>query len=90
MDHWLLQYSERLALIPRGLAANLMLNTNPKYVLRNHLGELAIQAANQKDFSVVAQLLQALEHPFDEQPERESFAAFPPDWAASISISCSS
>jgi uncharacterized protein YdiU (UPF0061 family) len=67
-----------------------MLKTNPKYVLRNHLGEMAIQAAKTKDFSVVAQLLQVLERPFDEHPELESFANFPPDWAGSISISCSS
>nr|WP_295785536.1 YdiU family protein [Rhodoferax sp.] len=90
IDAWLLRYSERLTHIPRGLAADLMLATNPKYVLRNHLGELAIQAAKTKDFSVVAQLLQAFEHPFDEQPALESFADLPPDWASGISISCSS
>jgi uncharacterized protein YdiU (UPF0061 family) len=90
IDRWMLQYSERLAHIQRGLAADLMLNSNPKYVLRNHLGELAIQAAKAKDFSVVAQLLQVLEQPFDEHPQFEFFAGFPPDWAGSISISCSS
>jgi uncharacterized protein YdiU (UPF0061 family) len=90
IDPWLLQYSELLAQVPRGLASDLMLSNNPKYVLRNHLGEMAIQAAKAKDFSVVAQLLQVLEHPFDEHPRFESFAAFPPDWADSISISCSS
>ena len=90
IDAWLLRYSERLTPILRGLAADLMLRTNPKYVLRNHLGESAIQAAKTKDFSVVAQLSKALEHPFDEQPELESFADFPPEWASSISISCSS
>jgi uncharacterized protein YdiU (UPF0061 family) len=90
IEIWLLQYSERLTHIPRGLAADLMLKSNPKYVLRNHLGEMAIQAARAKDFSVVAQLLQVLERPFDEHPGFESFAGFPPDWAGSISISCSS
>ena len=90
IDAWLLRYSEHLTHIPRGLAADLMLKTNPKYVLRNHLGELAIQAAKSKDYSVVAQLQQALERPFDEQPDLESFADFPPDWASGISISCSS
>ena len=90
IDGWLLRYSEHLSHIERGLAADLMLKTNPKYVLRNHLGELAIRAAKDKDFSVVAQLHQALEHPFDEQPQFESFAGFPPDWAVGISISCSS
>jgi uncharacterized protein YdiU (UPF0061 family) len=90
IDAWLLQYLELLTYIPRGLAADLMLNKNPKYVLRNHLGEMSIQAARAKDFSVVAQLLQVLERPFDEHPQFESFAGFPPDWAGSISISCSS
>jgi uncharacterized protein YdiU (UPF0061 family) len=90
IDRWLLQYSERITHYPRGLTANLMLRTNPKYVLRNHLGELAIQAARTKDFSVLKQLLQVLERPFDEHPELESFAGFPPDWAGSVSISCSS
>jgi len=90
IDPWLLQYSEHLTHISRGLAANLMLNSNPKYVLRNHLGELTIQAAQRKDFSVLGRLLQVLEHPFDEHPDLESFAGFPPDWAAGIAISCSS
>jgi uncharacterized protein YdiU (UPF0061 family) len=90
IDRWLLQYSELLAHNTRGLAADLMLKTNPKFVLRNHLGEIAIQAATQKDFSKVGQLLQVLERPFDEHPELQAFADFPPDWAGSISISCSS
>jgi uncharacterized protein YdiU (UPF0061 family) len=67
-----------------------MLKVNPRVVLRNHLGEMAIRAAKGKDFSLVAQLLAVLERPFDEDPEADAFAAFPPDWAASISISCSS
>jgi uncharacterized protein YdiU (UPF0061 family) len=67
-----------------------MLAANPKYVLRNHLGELAIRAARQKDFSVVAALLNVLQSPFDEHPQSETFAGFPPDWAAGIEISCSS
>lgn len=90
IDAWLLSYSELLAQVPRGLAADLMLNTNPKYVLRNHLGELAIRGARNKDFSLTAQLLQVLESPFDEHPDCEQFADFPPDWAGSIAISCSS
>jgi uncharacterized protein YdiU (UPF0061 family) len=90
IDGWLLQFSERLAQEPRGHSAELMLKTNPKFVLRNHLGELAIQAAKQKDFSLIAQLLGVLEQPFEEHPQFESFAAFPPDWAGGISISCSS
>ncbi len=89
-DAWLLSYSELLAHIPRAPAANLMLKSNPKFVLRNHLGEQAIQAARQKDFSMVADLLKVLETPYDEHVEFDAWAGFPPDWAAQISISCSS
>ena len=90
IDTWLLSYSELLAQYGRGLEADLMLKTNPRYVLRNHLGELAIRAAQAKDFSVVANLLAVLERPFDEHPEHVAFADFPPDWAQGISVSCSS
>ena len=87
---WALQYSERLTPVDSAQRADLMLKSNPKYVLRNHLGEEAITAAKLKDFSQVDTLLTLLQSPFDEHPEQTSFAGFPPDWAASIAISCSS
>lgn len=89
-DTWLLSYSELLALEDKALAADLMLNSNPKFVLRNHLGEQAIRAAKGGDFSELATLQRLLERPFDEHPGHEAYADFPPDWASSISISCSS
>jgi len=89
-DAWLLQYSERLAKENQGQSANLMLRTNPKFVLRNHLGELAIRQAREKDFAGVDTLLTLLENPFDEHPGFEAQASFPPDWASTIEISCSS
>jgi len=89
-DAWQLRYTERLTGVDQNQAAGLMLRTNPKYVLRNYLGELAIEAAKGKDFSKVAQLLALLERPFDEHPEFESYAGLPPDWASRIEISCSS
>jgi uncharacterized protein YdiU (UPF0061 family) len=67
-----------------------MLKTNPKFVLRNHLGEQAIQKAKLKDFSGINTLLMLLTSPFDEHPGFDDYAAFPPDWASSIEISCSS
>lgn len=87
---WALQYSERIAPVNSAQRADLMLKSNPKFVLRNHLGEEAIQAAKLKDFSGVHTLLTLLQAPFDEHPGHEPFAGFPPDWAASIEISCSS
>ena len=87
---WALQYSERLAPVNAAARADLMLKNNPKFVLRNHLGEDAIRAAKLKDFSGVNTLLTLLQTPFDEHPGHEAQADFPPDWAASIEISCSS
>jgi len=89
-DTWLLQYSERLRATEPGQAARLMLETNPKFVLRNYLGEQAIEQAKLMDFSGVDALLSLLQTPFDEHPEFEHYAGFPPDWAAGIEISCSS
>ncbi len=89
-DAWMLRYQERAATISRRDVANLMLKTNPRYVLRNHLGEEAIAAARNRDFSGVERLLTLLERPFDDHPGHEALAGFPPDWASSITISCSS
>jgi serine/tyrosine/threonine adenylyltransferase len=89
-DAWLLGYSERLAQLDRGLMAELMQKSNPVYVLRNHLGEQAIQKAKQKDFSELERLLRLLQTPFTAVVGMEAYAAFPPDWASRIEISCSS
>ena len=67
-----------------------MRRTNPQIVLRNHLGEVAIQRAKQGDFSELARLQNALEHPFEALPGHDDLAGFPPDWASQIEISCSS
>jgi len=90
LDAWMLSYKELSAHVYQGLQANLMLKTNPKYVLRNHLGENAIRAAKQRDYSGVTSLLALLETPFAEHPARDADAGFPPDWASQIEISCSS
>lgn len=67
-----------------------MLSVNPKFVLRNHLVELAIQKSKLGDHSEVAKLFKLLQSPFDEQPEFEAYANLPPSWASEIEISCSS
>ena len=87
---WALHYSELLAHVSIGLRAHLMLKNNPKYVLRNHLGELAIRAAKLKDFGPLHTLQDVLQTPFDEHPAHSALAGLPPDWAGGIEISCSS
>jgi serine/tyrosine/threonine adenylyltransferase len=92
-DDWASAWKARLqgqpAFDPAATQA-LMLRSNPQVVLRNHLGEVAIQRARGGDFSAVARLLGALERPFEALPGQEDLADFPPDWAAQIEISCSS
>jgi len=89
-EAWLLRYQELCTHSEQGVEADLMLKTNPKYVLRNYLGENAIEAARQKNFSGVTHLLTVLCAPYDAHPTFEALAGFPPDWASQISISCSS
>ena len=89
-DAWLLSYSELLVQSDKALAADLMLKTNPRFVLRNHLAEQAIRSAKLGDLSELQTLQALLERPFDEHPGHEAHADFPPDWASTLSISCSS
>jgi uncharacterized protein YdiU (UPF0061 family) len=91
-DAWALKYRARLRQensvdATRREAMN---RTNPKYVLRNYLAQVAIEQAQNGDYGGVHKLLAVLERPFDEQPENESYAALPPDWAAHLEVSCSS
>jgi hypothetical protein len=68
----------------------IMEKTNPKYVLRNYLGQQAIAKALEKDYSEIDKLMQVLQSPFDEHLQLEHYAAPPPNWAQEITMSCSS
>lgn len=89
-------YLDRLALEPQSDAerAAAMNRVNPKYVLRNYMAQLAIDAANQDDFSLIHELHELLKKPYDEQPEHEKWFAKRPDWARTkvgcSMLSCSS
>jgi len=91
-DAWGLRYRARLIAehsddTGRALRMN---RVNPKYVLRNHLAEIAIRQARQGDFTEIDRLRQILARPYDEQPEWSAYAGFPPSWATQIEVSCSS
>ncbi len=91
-NSWCTDYDDRLGQVTAPLEErrSKMLAINPKYVLRNYMAQEAIDAAEQKDYSLVNDLLSILQNPYDEHPEMERFAFTPPKWASTISVSCSS
>ncbi|MGZ8241831.1 MAG: protein adenylyltransferase SelO [Methylobacter sp.] len=96
MANWLRRYIKRVHAdgMPDEVRREKMNAVNPKYVLRNYMTQLAIDKAEQGDFSMVNDLLELLRHPYDEQPGKEEFAAKRPDWARQRAgcsmLSCSS
>ena len=91
-DAWAINYRQRLKREASQDAARkiAMDSVNPNYVLRNYLAQVAIEKAEQKDFSEIEKLLTLLENPFADHPEYQTYADCPPDWAANIEVSCSS
>ena len=65
-----------------------MNNLNPKYVLRNYMAQLAIDAAEKEDYSLIEELYTMLKKPYDDQPEYEKWFAKRPEWART-KIGCS-
>jgi uncharacterized protein YdiU (UPF0061 family) len=96
IEKWLQKYvrrssREKLSSKERSKRMN---RINPKYVLRNYIAQLAIDKAEKGDSSMISELLEVFRHPYDEQPENESFAEKRPEWARNrpgcSMLSCSS
>lgn len=92
VDKWLKIYDERLKHENTTFEdrKKMMLQENPKYVLKNHMLQEAIDFAEKGDFSMVEQLLYIAAHPYDELPEFEHFAGDTPQEYKNIGLSCSS
>lgn len=93
---WLRCYAARAGasgLSPEARAEAMRL-ANPKYVPRNYLAQVAIDAAEAGDLAPLERLMGVLKRPYDEQPEAEDLAGLRPEWArhrpGCSALSCSS
>jgi uncharacterized protein YdiU (UPF0061 family) len=96
-NHWLRTYAARLrAEGSEDPERRLRMDaTNPKFVLRNYLAQLAIDEAEKGEGAKVRALLDVLRDPYGDQPEHEAeYAAKRPEWArhrpGCSQLSCSS
>jgi hypothetical protein len=89
---WGERYAARLALETRDEAARraAMLRANPKYVLRNHLAQRAIEAAEAGAYEEIERLRRLLAAPFDEHPGFDDDARPAPPGTPAVDVSCSS
>ncbi len=88
---WLERYRDRVDAQPD---RELMNSVNPKYVLRNYIAQVAIDAAAEGDYAVLSEVYDVLRRPYDEQPGMEKWAERRPEWARTrpgcSMLSCSS
>ncbi|MDT7828839.1 YdiU family protein [Pricia sp. S334] len=93
---WFMKYEDRLEQETKneGERKAAMNGVNPKYVLRNYMAQLAIDAADNGDYSVLDELFDLLKLPYAEQPDNEKWFDKRPEWAkhkiGCSMLSCSS
>lgn len=92
LDAWLADYRSRLRAeqSDNKTRAAAMNAVNPRYVLRNHLAQRAIEDAENGSAAEIDRLLTILRAPCDEQPQFAAYAQEPPPEARHIAVSCSS
>lgn len=89
-EDWFLRYLKRLKQesITDSERKEKMDLTNPKYVLRNYMAQLAIDAADKGDYNLIDELYLLLKNPYSEQIEHEKWFAKRPEWARN-KVGCS-
>lgn len=95
-NQWFTDYAERLKdeTLSYDQRKEQMNKANPKYVLRNYMAQMAIDKADNGDYSLIDEFYQLLKKPYDEQPDSEQWFAKRPEWArhkvGCSMLSCSS
>ena len=91
-DEWAKHYT--LALTEQGIdqtrRQRQMREHNPHIVLRNYLAQLVIDRAEEGNFEMFHQFIDALKKPYEEIEEYQKFSVPPPNWGKKLEISCSS
>ncbi|QTE24069.1 protein adenylyltransferase SelO [Polaribacter cellanae] len=93
---WFQKYAERLQkeTLSNSEREEKMNGVNPKYVLRNYMAQLAIDKADEGDYSLIDELFQLLKNPYKEQLKNKKWFAKRPEWARNkvgcSMLSCSS
>jgi len=90
MHEWLDRYDERIKNIDTAERKAQMLSANPKYVLKNYMLQEAIDTAEKGDFTVVNDLFNIAQNPFEEHPKFERWAGPTPKEFKNKKLSCSS
>ena len=92
MKEWLQEYKQVLLLDPRtqNQRCESMQKVNPKYIIKNYMLEEAIQKAQEDDFTLVNDLLNIAQNPFDEHKDFQRYAKATPKEFANLKLSCSS
>ena len=88
---WHKQWQERLGRQQESKDSSLQLmrNSNPAVIPRNHRVEEALDAAvNNEDYSVMEKLLEVLKNPYAYSPEQEDYTALPVESALPYKTFC--
>jgi len=87
---WLEQYMQEFKLLDEREEDRIlkMNSINPKYILRNYMLQIIIEAAEKEDYSLLHEMQILLKNPYDEMPNFEKWYTKMPDWARN-KIGCS-
>ena len=93
---WFKKYEERLKIerVSSEERKEKMNAVNPKFVLRNYMSQMAIDEAENGNYTLIDELFQLLKKPYSEQPKNEKWFVKRPEWARNkvgcSMLSCSS